>query len=161
MSEDWRVEDQAEKLAESPTEIITQYLSEHGAINRKDLIELLMEKCGLSRDEAERFVEDNIEKGKLRYNKRKRGYVWSFGKSEISRIPRMPRLPNPRMPPRRRAKARIDSVLKLPPDPHTLPSKSHFLAKDWHPYYHPAMDKDKLAYLRAKEKMGKGADWPA
>ena len=160
MSEDWRVEDQAEKLAESPSEVITQYLSEHGAISRKDLIELLMEKCDLRRDAAEKFLEDNVEKRKLWYNKKKRGYVWSFSKG---RWPRLPRPSSKRYPPRRKAKARIDSVLKLPPDPHTVPVKSYFLARDnpGQPYYHPAMDRDKLAYLRAKKKMGAGADWPA
>jgi polyhydroxyalkanoate synthesis regulator phasin len=159
MSEDWKYEDQAEKLAETANEVVAKYLSEHGTISRKDLIELLMEKCELSRDEAEKFLEDNIEKGKLRYDKKKRGYVWCSAKSEIPRIPRLTK--HSQKFPHRRARARLDSVLKLPPDPHTLPCKSHFLAKDWHPYYHPAMDKDKLGYLKARKKMGAGADWPA
>jgi hypothetical protein len=158
MSEDFGVEDQAEKLTESPSGIILEYLSEHDAISREKLIELLIEKCDLSKDEAEKILGDLIEKRKLRYNKEKRGYVWSFTKI---RMPRIPSFQGVRFPPRRRARARIDSVIKLPPDPHTLPSKSHFLAKDWHPYYHLAMDKDKLAYLKSREKRGEGADWIA
>jgi len=160
MSEDFQTEDEAEKLAESPSEVILQYISEHGAISKEDLISLLIEKCDLSRDEAEKIFEDYLEKRKIRYSKEKGGYVWSYSPS-----PRIltPKFSTPRFPPVRKASGRLDSVIKLPPDPHMLPVQSYFLARD-NPaqiYYHPAMDQDKLAYLRAKEKMGAGADWPA
>jgi len=159
MSEDFQVEDESEKLAESPSEAIMEFFSEHDAISREDLIELLIEKCDLSRDEAEKILEDLVEKKKLRYSKAKGGYVWSH----MSTGRRMPKFPGRALPPGRKARARIDSVLRMPPDPHTLPVKSYFLAKDnpGQPYYHPAMDQDKLGYLRAKQRMGAGADWPA
>jgi hypothetical protein len=159
LSEDFQIEDEAEKLAESPSEIILQYLSEHGAISKEVFISLLIEKCDLSRDEAEKVFEDFIEKGKIKYSKAKHGYVWAYPYDRV----RIPRFSNPKLPPAPKSRARLDTVLKLPPDPHMLPVQSHFLARD-NPsqiYYHPAMDQDKLAYLRAKEKMGAGADWPA
>jgi len=158
MSEDFQVEDEAEKLAESPSEAVMEFFSEHDAISREDLIELLIEKCDLSRDEAEKIFEDLVEKKRLRYSKAKGGYVWSHTQSRM----RMPRSFS-KTPPHRLAKGRIDSVLRLPPDPHAMPCKSYFLAKDnpAQAYYHPAMDQDKLGYLRAKQRMGAGADWPA
>ena len=156
MSEETMLEDGAEKLAERGE--IVEYLNELGPMSKEKLVEFLMEKFGLSRDEAEKLFEDLIEKGMLRYDKTRRGYIVAQAKSGY-RIPRLKILN--RFPRRRLAKARIDSVIKLPPDAHTLPNKSHFLARDWHPYYHPAMDKDKLAYLKARERMGEGADWPA
>jgi len=164
MSEDFQVEDEAEKLAESPSEVIMEFFSEHNAIGKEDLIKLLIEKCELSKDQAEKIFEDFVEKRKLRYSKVKGGYVWS---QSSSAPPRMPKFPGRgRSYPRRKASATIRNVcnmIHLPPDPHTIPVKSHFLARDdpSQPYYHPAMDQDKLAYLRAKEKMGAGADWPA
>jgi len=160
MSEDFQTEDNAEKLVESSSEAIIEYLAEHGAISKKDFISLLIEKCDLSRDEAEKIFEDHLEKRKIRYSKEKGGYVWSYSPSP--RV-RMPKLYSPKFQPMHKARARLETVLKLPPDPHMLPVQSHFLAKDnpAHMYYHPAMDQDKLAYLRAKEKMGAGADWPA
>lgn len=160
MSEDFQIEDEAEKLAESPYEVIAKYLSEHGAAGREKLIEILVERCDLSRDEAEKIVEVHIRRRKLRYSKQERGYVRSYASGRKSSLSKYKGIKPPR---RRKAKARIESVLKLPPDPHTLPVKSYFLARDnpGQPYYHPAMDRDKLAYLRAKEKMGAGADWPA
>jgi predicted CopG family antitoxin len=160
MSEDFQTEDNAEKLIESSSEVIIEYLAEHGAISKKHLISLLIEKCDLSRDEAEKIFEEHLEKRKIRYSKGKGGYVWSYSPS-----PRIhtPRFSSPKFPPMHKARARLETVLKLPPDPHMLPVQSHFLARDnpSHLYYHPAMDQDKLAYLRAKEKMGAGADWPA
>lgn len=164
MLEDCQIEDEAEKLAESPSEAIIEFLNEHDTISRKDLIELLIERCDLSKDEAEKIFEDYIARKKLRYSKGKGGYVWS---EASTRQPRMPKFPGRRgLSPRRKSRASIGAVLRaihLPPDPHTLPVKSYFLARDnpGQPYYHPAMDQDKLAYLRAKEKMGAGADWPA
>ena len=41
LSEDFQIEDEAEKLAEGPDEVITRYLSEHGAAGREKLIETL------------------------------------------------------------------------------------------------------------------------
>jgi len=160
MSEDFQLEDEAEKLAESPSEVVLQYLSEHESISKEDFISLLTEKCDLSRDKAEKIFEDFLEKGKLRYNKAKEGYVWSYSSYKGARIPRFS---GPKFPPHRKARGRIESVLKLPPDPHKLPAKSYFLPSEnpGQPYFHPAMDQDKLAYLKAKEKMGAGADWPA
>lgn len=159
MSEDWRVEDRAEKLAESPSAAIMEYISEHGIANWKDLIELLAEKCDLSEDEAEKLLKSYLKSGRLKYSNRRGGYYWFYEKKRYIKPGKFRGI---RIPPRRKAKATIGNVMRalhLPPDPHTLPSKSHFLAKDWHPYYHPAMDRDKLAYLRAKKKMGAGADW--
>lgn len=164
MSEDFQIEDEAEKLAESHNEVIAKYISEHGTAGKEKLIEMLVERCNLSRDEAEKIFEDYIERKKLRYSRAKGGYVWS--RASIRRL-RPPKFPGKgRLPPRRKPRASIGSVMRalhLPPDPHTLPVKSHFLARDdpSQLYYHPAMDRDKLAYLRAKKKMGEGADWPA
>jgi len=159
MSEDFQKEDEAEKLAES-SEVIIEYLTEHGAISKEDFISLLIEKCDLRRDEAEKIFEDYLEKRKIRYSKDKGGYVWVYSLAPKILISKFS---GPKFQPHHKAAGRLDSVLKLPPDPHMLPVQSHFLAKD-NPsqiYYHPAMDQDKLAYLRAKEKMGAGADWPA
>mgnify|MGYP001122434106 FL=1 len=50
-------------------------MAEHGAIRKKDFISLLIEKCDLSRDEAEKIFEDYLEKRKIRYSKEKGGYV--------------------------------------------------------------------------------------
>ncbi len=160
MSEDYQIEDNAEKLADSPSAIILEFLNENGALSREDLIELLIEKLGLSRDEAEKIFEDYVERGKLEYNKAKGGYVWSHGSGRKSGFSKYTGV---KTPPRRKARAPLHTVLHLPPDPHTVPMKSYFLARDnpGNLYYHPAMDKDRLAYLRAKEKMGAGADWPA
>lgn len=158
MSEDFQLEDHAEKLAESPDEVVKKYLTKHSRAGKEKLIKILTERCDLSRDEAEKIVNSHLKKRKLPYKKLEDRYNrphMSIGRPSFSKYAGM------RAPPRRKAKARLESVLKLPPDPHTLPSKSHFLAKDWHPYYIPAMDKDRLGYLRAKEKMGAGADWPA
>ena len=47
MSEDCQIEDESEKLADSPSDAIIEFLNEHNAANREDLIELLMEKCDL------------------------------------------------------------------------------------------------------------------
>jgi hypothetical protein len=160
MSEDFQLEDEAEKLAESPSEVILQYINEHGAISKEDFISLLIKKCDLGRDEAEKIFEDFLEKRKIWYSKAKGGYVWSYSPSKGGHIPKFS---GPKFPPHRKARGRIESMLKLPPDPHTLPVKSYFLPSEnpGQPYFHPAMDQDKLAYLRAKEKMGAGADWPA
>jgi len=160
MSEDFQVEDEAEKLAESPDEVITEYLNEHGMAEKEKLIEILIERCDLSRDEAEKMVEEQVRKRKIRYGEKEGQYVASFSSGRKASFSKYTGV---KPPSRRRAKARIDSILKLPSDPHTLQVKSHFLAKDnpAQPYYHPAMDQDRLAYLRAKEKMGEGADWPA
>lgn len=163
MSEDFQIEDEAEKLAESPDEVIAKYLSEHGAAGREKLIEILIERCDLSRDEAEKIVETHIKRRKLRYSKQESGYVRSYASGRKFSLSKYKGI---KPPPRRKARASIGAVLRaihLPPDPHTLPVKSYFLARDnpGQPYYHPAMDQDKLAYLRAKEKMGAGADWPA
>jgi len=161
MSEDWKLEDQAEKLTENPSEAIMEYISEHGIASWKDLIELLTERFDLSEDEAEKLLKAYLKSGKLEYSKRKGGYYWSR-----ERYHSKPKLPGQRTPSRRKARASIGAVMRslhLPPDPHTMPVKSHFLARDdpSQPYYHPSMDRDKLAYLRAKKKMGEGADWPA
>lgn len=161
MSEDWKFEDQAEKLTENPSAAIMEYISEHGIANWKDLIELLTEKFDLSEDEAEKLLKAYLKSGKLEYSKRKGGYHWSRQRH----YPK-PKFLGKKTPPRRKAKATIrnmSNLLHLPPDPHTVPVKSYFLARDnpGQPYYHPAMDQDKLAYLRAKKKMGAGADWPA
>jgi hypothetical protein len=164
MSEDFQKEDEAEKLAETPSEVVSEYLSEHGAIRKEDFISLLVEKCGISRDKAEKIFEGFLEKRRLKYSKNKDGYVWSYSSNRRIRVrSHKPKFSRPKFPPRRKARGRIEKVIRLPPDPHTVPSKSSFLARD-NPsqlYYHPAMDQDKLAYLRARKKMGAGADWPA
>lgn len=158
MSEDFQIEDGAEKVAERPYEVLANYLSEHGAAGKEKLIDILIERCDLSRDEAERIVEAHIKRRRKRFRKHEGGDFRSYTLGKKLSFPKKVKIR-----PRRKAKARIESVLKLPPDPHTLPIKSHFLARDdpSQLYYHPAMDQDKLAYLRAKEKMGAGADWPA
>ncbi len=159
MSEDFQKEDEAEKLAQNPSEVVIQYLSEHGIISKEKLVSLLIEKCDLSKDKAERIFDDYLRKGKISYSRDRGGYLWSNSYKGI-RITKPPAL---KFPPHRKARGRIESVIRLPPDPHMLPVKSYFLGKDnpSQAYYHPAMDQDKLAYLRAKEKMGAGADWPA
>ncbi len=159
MSEDFQLEDEAEKLTENPNATIMKYISEHGIASLKDLVKLLVEKCDLGEDKAEKLVKSYVTSGKLKFIKKKGGYYWPSQRHYLK-----PKFNLKKLPPRRKPTATIGNVmhaLHLPSNPHKPVKESHFLAKNWHPYYHPSMDKDKLGYLKAREKMGEGADWPA
>ena len=157
MNEDFQVEDEAEKMAENPIDVLISFLFENGEVSREKLIELLVEKCELSEDEAEKFLEKLVEKGELKCRKGK--YSLNMTIEDYLRPLKSLRSFKIKPPSQRLARTNITQVVKLPPDPAALPCKSYLLAKDWAPYYHPSMDEHKLRMLKAKEKMGEGADW--
>lgn len=127
MREEIRLEDEAEKLAER-SEII-EFLTELGSMSKEKLIEFLMEKFGFSRDEAEKLVRNLIRIEKLRYDKAKK--LYRFSEQNRVFIPKFHPTPKLKVPPRRKARASLHTVLKLPPDAHTLPCKD----AEYDPYF--------------------------
>jgi len=134
MSEDMQEEDEAEKLAENEDAI--EFLNENSALSRGKLLELLMEKFSLSRDEAEKLIKE--WEGKRKHPPPILSFKPGYGFRSKPKAWGMHRLI---------FKGKILD-----------PSQRSVKPSELDPYFHPNRE-DEKAYERARKKLGVGADW--